>query len=159
MKSYYVLIMSIFPQCRFDDLFYSVRNGDLGMVKFLVERGDDINVLNYENDNALDCSSRYGHLEMVKFLVENGIDINYVNKKFNDNALHTASWYGHFEIVKYLINKGINFNLRNINGKTALDFAVYNNHHDIVDFLQNYCSKKRELENKEFSENKKIRVN
>ncbi len=150
MKSYYVLIMS---------LYYAVINNEIETVKSLIYNNVNINNLMHAGDNALYYASDRGHLEMVKFLVENGININYVNKTFNDNALYAAVRSGNLEIVKYLVNKGINFNLRNIYGLTALDIAIRLNHHHIVDFLQNYNSKKRELENKEFSENKKIRVN
>ncbi|PCI09756.1 MAG: hypothetical protein COB73_04925, partial [Flavobacteriaceae bacterium] len=52
------------------DLIRASIDGDLEIVKFLVEQGANINYQNNYGWTALISASRNGHLEIVKFLVE-----------------------------------------------------------------------------------------
>ena len=45
------------------------QNGHLEVVKFLLDRGADVNA---DNNYAVRRASANGHLEVVKFLLENG---------------------------------------------------------------------------------------
>ena len=49
----------------------AVRNGNLKMVKCLVDNGVNIHA---KGDDAIRVAAEYGHLEMVKFLVSQGAD-------------------------------------------------------------------------------------
>ena len=74
-------------------------NGDLEMVKILVEKGADIRVY---GDYSVRLASENGHLETVKFLVEKGANI----RANNDYAVRWASQCGRLEVVKFLVEKG-----------------------------------------------------
>jgi ankyrin repeat protein len=101
------------------------RDGNLDLVKQLIDQGADVHVY---NNSALAFSVRSGHLEVVKYLIDKGADIH----DYNDQAFLVASSYGHLEIVKYLISKGADIHARN---DEALTLAYDDRHNDIVKFL------------------------
>jgi ankyrin repeat protein len=76
-------------------------NGQLDLVKQLIEQGADIHA---RNDWALRAASIRGHLEVVKYLVNKGADIH----AENDDALYVAGFTGYIKTVKYLIQQGSN---------------------------------------------------
>lgn len=101
----------------------SIEYGNLEMIKYLLEKGADINVKNEDGSTALMTASMYGNLEIIKYLIENGADIN---AKDNDGstALIYASKWGNLETVEYLVKNGADINIKDIENKTALDWAA-----------------------------------
>ena len=55
-------------------------NGYLEVVRFLVEKGADVNVANNTGSTLVNAATDNGHLDVVKFLVEKGADITAANK-------------------------------------------------------------------------------
>ena len=55
--------------------FEACQNGDMEKIKFLIEKGADIEAKNNYGNTPLILTSRYGHIEVVKFLIEKGADI------------------------------------------------------------------------------------
>ena len=106
-------------------LIYIVRNGELPLLKYLLERGGDIDHINRLFIDA----SLEGHLPIVKYLVQHGADI----KSKNNAALRSASKYGYFDIVKYLVEHGADIH---VNNDEALKFAIENGHSDVVEYLK-----------------------
>ena len=92
------------------------KNGDLELVKYLVEKGVHV------DDYAIRYASEYGHFEIVKYLFEKGAPIS-------DWAISNASENGHFEIVKYLFKKGAPID------EYAISFASGRGHYEIVKYL------------------------
>ena len=70
-----------------EDLFEAASDGDLDIVKRLVESGADIHS---KDDQALSIAAMFGHLEVVKYLVEVGADIH----SEDDRALRIAASRG-----------------------------------------------------------------
>ena len=81
-------------------LYWAAGNGQLDIIKCLVENGADIHAW---EDYALRCACSYGQLDMVKYLIEKGANIH----AYNDEALRYATGNGYLEIVEYLIEKGV----------------------------------------------------
>ena len=80
-------------------------NGNLEMVKILLQYGADVNAENSIGWSPLHMAAHQGKLEIVKFLVQNG---SYVKDKLNRTPLSPldyASLKGHEDIVKYLENQ------------------------------------------------------
>lgn len=115
----------------------SIEYGNLEMIKYLLEKGADINVKNEDGSTALMTASMYGNLEIIKYLIENGADIN---AKDNDDstALIYASKWGNLETVEYLVKNGADINIKDIENKTALDWAANSR---IEEVLKNAASK------------------
>ena len=101
----------------------AARNGQTDLVKFLVERGAD---LNYKSIgwSPLMAAVSSGRLDLVKFLVEKGADINARNRS-SWTALLVAAGKGHTEIVKFLVEKGADINVKRF-GYSALSRARMN---------------------------------
>lgn len=83
-----------------DALVEAAGNGDLPMVKFLLDNGAPA------TDKDLKDAALYGHLEIVKLLVQNGSEIT-------DKAIEYAEFNNHMNIVNYLENQ---LNHNNFNG-------------------------------------------
>ena len=77
-------------------LIHAATNGQLEIIKYLVEKGADIH---FNNDYALRLASSYGKLDVIKYLVEQGADI-YRN---NNSTLRRASQSNQLEIIQYFL--------------------------------------------------------
>ena len=56
-------------------LHHATRNGDLEIVKQLVNGGADVNATTDNNHFPLYCAAGHGHVETTEYLVENGADL------------------------------------------------------------------------------------
>lgn len=102
---------------------------------YLMEQDVSIEIP-FGQENLLTYAARYGSAETVSYLINNSIfDINETDKA-SCTALITAAKYGNTSIVKLLIELGADKSLTDINGKTAFDYAIENNHKDIEELLQ-----------------------
>jgi hypothetical protein len=70
---------------------------------------------------ALMWASGWGHNEIARLLIAAGADVNAKHK--DRTVLMQASDEGRLEIVKLLLESGANPTIRDLNGKSALDFA------------------------------------
>ena len=52
-------------------------------------------------------------------------------------AIRTAAIFGEYDAVKLLVEAGANVNMKDTVGKTPLDYAMENDHEDVVDLLLN----------------------
>jgi ankyrin repeat protein len=88
------------------------QNGNLEIVKYLVNHGADIN-----KSNALYASAEKGHENIVKCLIEHGADVNKQNENrttplgIAKSKLQTPTFselqkQKYQEIISYLISKG-----------------------------------------------------
>lgn len=109
-------------------LTWSAECGRLSVVKYLIEKGYDVNA---DDGFALIYSAQRGHLSVVKLLVENGADINAIGN-------HPFGWrvitrnLNNLNIVKYLIENGFR---PNVNDNHLLKWSVENNHLELVESL------------------------
>ncbi|KAJ3434892.1 repeat protein [Anaeramoeba flamelloides] len=102
-------------------LFLAAENNQLNTAKLLIEKGVDVNSINFGESTALYISAKYGFEKLVKLLVENGANINtktLCNK--NSFPLYVSSKRGYDKIVKFLLDKGANLDLTTSNKSTAL---------------------------------------
>ena len=109
-----------------DALLKATMDGNLEVVKWLVENGADIHV---DNDKPLDNAINYARdLDIVKYLVEKGADIH----AQDDQALKSAFFEFDLEIVKYLVEQqGARVNVLN----EHLGEAVVNGELDLIKYL------------------------
>jgi len=93
-----------------------IKNGDLDIVKYLVEKGAKI------DESSVSYAARNGNLELVKYLVEKGAKIGF-------DAVSYAAGNGNLELVEYLLEKGATL------GNDTVDDAVRSGNLDLVKYI------------------------
>jgi len=82
-------------------LIWAADFGYLEVVKYLVEKGADVHIL---DDMPLRRAAAGGHLEIIKYLIENGANIH----AGDDEALRWLVGDGPLDAIEYLVSKGAN---------------------------------------------------
>jgi hypothetical protein len=110
--------------------------GDLeGVVKTLVQSGEDVNSGDIDSDTPLCLASLKGHIKIVKFLVLSGnADINSSNR-FGYTPLHLAAMVGHVKVVEFLVRNGADVTSEDNKGRTPIYWAKINGHTTVFAFL------------------------
>lgn len=119
------LILKIFNSNKIKYFREACINGNLDLVKFMVENGADIQ----ENKNyPIQFAIAHRHLEIVKYLIEKGANV------LNDDnlALRRASSNGHLEVVKLLIEHGADVKTCD---NYSIERASKNGHLEVVKIL------------------------
>jgi ankyrin repeat protein len=116
-------------------LILASKLGHCDCVKFLIEKGADINHTN-NGYSPLEFASINGHVECVNFLIEKSEKINPNYKYFKEKSMIIVSMYGKFECLKSLIDKcgDINY-VDKDDGNTSLSWASINGHIECVKLL------------------------
>ena len=114
--------------------------GQTDVVRLLIERGVDLHKSGLE---ALNAALWRHHEQTAQLLVAAGLDLNaptYDTKKYSsmqngERVLHTAAQQGLVSSVQLLLEHGADVNGRNVHGRSALYFAVKEDHPDVVAML------------------------
>ena len=111
-------------------IFYALFHPKL--LKFLLQKGADVNITNTFGKNALMYAAQYNLYESAKILINNNIDINKGTIKvedsyeilietYNKTALHYAAENSSFEFIQLLLDNEANKNAKDSSGQTAYD--------------------------------------
>lgn len=119
-------------------LIYVVEKNDLNLVKLLVDRGANINLIPNLNFGmpAIITSAKYGYFPISKYLIEKKANLN-VRNKFGFSPLHFAALYNDTLLLEELLNNGANYNDTTNNGETPLLIAAYNGSLQALNYLIN----------------------
>lgn len=113
----------------------AARYGYHGIVKYLLDKGADIEIRSQQGNTPLLYAAWEGKLEMIKFLVAKGADIQAKNY-LNWNALMQACVEGHYSVAEFLVEKGSELNLIDEEkGVTPLMLAAWKCSEQIVRLL------------------------
>ncbi|RWS08098.1 transient receptor potential cation channel subfamily A member 1-like protein, partial [Dinothrombium tinctorium] len=120
----------------FTPLHYSSRDGNLTLVRSLLELGAIINAKNNENRSPLHLAARYDRHNIVQQLLESQKGHLIVNEMDGDGltALHIACEFGYIKTVKLLLVKGALLQ-KDHKGRTPLHYAALNGFKEIVEQL------------------------
>jgi ankyrin repeat protein len=111
----------------------AAKEGHLGIVKLLLERGIDVNTGMTTWGTSLHPAALFGHEEVVSTLLNSGADV-YRRSVSGCTALLYASVNGHVAVVRLLLQSmgGRGLDERKANGCTALWCACAYGHADVV---------------------------
>lgn len=109
-------------------------SGHLKIVKYLIDKGAQINSTTRNLSTPLRAACYDGHFSIVKYLVEHGADINFTNRH-GHTCLMIACYKGYIKIVRYLIEKGADINKKSIRGYTAMHDCADAGHAHIMEEL------------------------
>nr|XP_022308755.1 uncharacterized protein LOC111114647 isoform X2 [Crassostrea virginica] len=116
-------------------------------VKYLLNRGADINLCNEKGISSLFTACRNGHESTAQLLLFNGAKVNLCDKNVV-SPLWIACYNGHERTAKLLLVNGADINLCNNGGRTPLWVACCYGHESIAKLLlvngadMNLCNKK-----------------
>lgn len=115
-------------------LVAAARNGDLLILKLLMDAGADVAFHAEGDEPPLMAAAANGHLEVARLLVEEGAAVNQ-KLQGEGTALLLASREGQLEMVNYLIAQGADVNAQVSGDGTPLINAVRSGHIEIVRVL------------------------
>ncbi|XP_049796104.1 ankyrin repeat domain-containing protein 65-like [Schistocerca nitens] len=123
-------------------LHRAAARGHVEVVRWLLRAGADVGAAEYfEQLTPLHMAAIWGHEYVVWLLLvasDPPLDCNYpdVVDTCGRTPLHWAAVAGNATVVSMLLEAGADKAARNNAGTTALDFAIQENHHQVVDLLQ-----------------------
>jgi ankyrin repeat protein len=116
-------------------LFLNVIKGNIDTVKYLIEKGADLEISEYENNNTPLMGAIYNsYNDVAAYLIMKGANIHAKNKN-NDIPIHFAAVHGNHELVKLLYKLGADINAQNVEGHCCILYSVGNNFLELFKIL------------------------
>ncbi|KAJ7434124.1 ankyrin repeat-containing domain protein [Mycena galericulata] len=103
-------------------------------VRFLLEKGADVNAEGGQFGSALQAACYRDNTDVAQLLLKNGANVNAQSGEYG-NALQAASVAGNPEVVRLLLEKGADVNAEGGNYGNALQAACYGGHADVAQLL------------------------
>lgn len=130
-------------------LHIAVHEKDYNEVERLIDSGVDVNDTNgayfiHNELTPLHEAARVNDYKMVSLLIGRGADLN-ARSEIDYTPLHFATLGNSVEAVKVLLDNGANPRLRHIDGKNALDIAVFQGHLDAATIIEEFMFGKYEV--------------
>ena len=115
-------------------LFTASSEGNVDVVRSLLDSGADINERNLSHNTALHVALDEEELEVAKLLIQYGADIN-CQEKTGWAPLHLASRNGYFDVVQLLLDHDADVNAKNQELSTPLHLAAWNSQVEVARLL------------------------
>jgi ankyrin repeat protein len=116
-------------------IYVSVCNGNYEAVKYLVEKGADTEIKEYENGNTpLMAAITLGYTDIIVYLVSKKANIHATNNN-GDTPILFAALLGNTKLIMFLHQLGADINHKNTENISCILFAVGNAFYDIFRYL------------------------
>ncbi|XP_067654159.1 putative ankyrin repeat protein RF_0381 [Haliotis asinina] len=111
------------------------KNGHRGVVKFLVDRGANLSLVDERGDNVLHWACDGGHLDIVKLILSlDVVDIN-SGDFLGITPVMVAVLHEHRDVVKFLVGEGADVSQVDSDGDTVLHYACRKGDLEIVELI------------------------
>lgn len=108
-----------------EQLFLSIKRGDLDNVESLLDHGADINMKTKDElINPLQYAYQNKQIKIARYLISEGAIVRAKSDNLS-TALHEAAEVAGTEDMELLLSKGADINAQNIDGDTPLLIALY----------------------------------
>ncbi len=118
-------------------LFKASAEGHINQIRWLINKGADINAWTYDHVTALHFAAGNDNKEAVRVLLEYEPDLN-VLSSYSESPLHIAVKRNNSEIAEMLVRAGADINIKDRFGATPLHYASAYGYFSIVDMLLYY---------------------
>ena len=116
-------------------LHYAAANGDINVVKILIENGADIKAQDTVlSRSVIHFAAESGNIDCIKYLTEKGADL-LDRDTFGATPLHYAARNNKLEVVKFLVDKKVDYTAKDARGWTAMHYASDGGSIDVVRYL------------------------
>lgn len=120
---------------RYTLLLPSTCCGDEKLVRLLIKHGANVNFRSKLGMTPIYLASQHGAYSLVQLLIENGVNIDIASTDEVKSPLLESTIQGHDLIVSALIKAGGDVNIKDVEGKTALDYAREKGFENIIKIL------------------------
>lgn len=117
-------------------LMVAVEKQQLGAVRFLLNQGADVNLKDDYGFTALHLAAISSMYEVMICLVENGADVNAVNLRDVTPLMMACDDDSNMDVVRYLMRRGADMQLKDVDGFTALLYAITSDSDFALDILR-----------------------
>ena len=119
-------------------LYVASENGSVPIVRNLVGRMSNVNVIGGLHKRPLNAAAYNGHIEILRILLRHDVEIDPEEEYQYGSALGAAARKGHESVVKELLQKGWNANRSIKRYHSPLVVAATYGHLDVVKALLEY---------------------
>jgi ankyrin repeat protein len=115
----------------------SAKEGSVGLIKLLCEKGASLEVRDAEGDRALCVAARNGHVAAVQTLLDFGspLQLRFGIRSHEDSPLCLAAKGGYLSVVVVLIRYGASVLGKDELGWTPARYAAYYGHPDVLEAI------------------------
>lgn len=113
-----------------------IKNNNPDRVRVLLANGGNPNGIGKDGLTHLQLSLMLNNEKIIEILLEHGADPNTVFGHNKMSPLHYAVQFRHQSIVRQLVNHNADVNLRDLNGNTPYDLAVYYGYLELIKYLE-----------------------
>jgi ankyrin repeat protein len=113
---------------------YAAENGNVEMLRVLLESGADVQPGNFIQRTALHIAATNGRLEVCRLLLNWGANVDPLDWT-KETPLHDAARHGHLSILKLLVEMGSDVTIKNGRGQTAGELARSEGRGYVADWL------------------------
>ncbi len=122
-------------------LMMAAFEGHPSVVEALIDAGATVDLPNPVQRTALMFASTGESVETVELLLKAGANVNAKDSHEAWTPLMFAASEGHIEVVKKILEYNPDLAHRELDGETALDFAVQRKHTAVIELLQSRMAK------------------
>lgn len=116
------------------------RKGFVAIARYLVELGSVVDAANSSGHTPLMYATTHGHIGMCSVLLSMGADASKPDNLGFNSIIHAAQFGNVFVLHHLLSNAKVDVNFTDNDGHTALCWAAYHGHEDVLEyFLSVHC--------------------